>query len=302
MPDAPGRTSRSLASRLLPEPGPKRALAAAVLINTVGTGLYSTSSALFFTRSVGLAIPLVGIGLIVAAFVGLLAGIPAGNLADRWDPRWTWIVTLAGEAVTMAAFVLAHSFIWFLVIACLNQLAASGGAAPRTPVIRRIGSPDPARFRAYLRAITNVGIGLGALAAAAAIQANTRLACSGRLRRHVWHGPAASDRGRPVSLGGTVPGTEGFRLADPGRHYDRGGRHHACPGPLGRADQGRLHGGDPGRGARSHVVAGYSRPRSESRPTVSPAGSERPWRMASRTPGMNEALSSVSCWIVSVSP
>lgn len=149
-------------------------LATAVLINTVGTGLYSTSSALYFTRSAGLAIPLVGIGLTVAALVGLLVGIPAGHLADRWDPRWTWVATLVGETITMAAFAIVHSFAFFLVIACLNQLAASGGASARTPVIRRIGTPDPARFRAYLRSVTNVGIGLGALAAAAAIQVGTR--------------------------------------------------------------------------------------------------------------------------------
>ncbi len=165
-----------MVSRLLPERGPKRLLATAVLINTAGTGLYTTSCALYFTRSVGLAIPLVGIGLTVAALVGLAAGISAGHLADRWDPRWTWVATLVGETITMAAFAVVRSFASFLVVACLNQLAASGGAAARTPVIRRIGAPDPARYRAYLRSVTNVGIGLGALAAAAAIQADTRTA------------------------------------------------------------------------------------------------------------------------------
>lgn len=176
MRDPLNRERRSLLARLMPERGPQRVLALAVLINTVGTGLYSTSSALYFTRSVGLPVPLVGIGLTIAAFVGILAGIPVGHLADRWDPRWIWIVTLIAETITMAAFAVVRSFTLFVVIACLGQLAASGGSSARTPVIRRIGGADPARFRAYLRSVTNLGIGLGALAAAAAIQVGTRTA------------------------------------------------------------------------------------------------------------------------------
>ena len=65
---------------LLPEPGPQRTLALAAFINTAGTGLFVTSSALFFTRSVGLPVSQVELGLTIAALAGLTVGIPAGRI------------------------------------------------------------------------------------------------------------------------------------------------------------------------------------------------------------------------------
>lgn len=41
------------------------------------------SAVLFFTRSVGLPLAQVALGMGIAAFVGMLAGIPVGHLADR---------------------------------------------------------------------------------------------------------------------------------------------------------------------------------------------------------------------------
>src|SRR5690349_18130437 len=72
---------------LLPEPGPIRTLALATLVNTVGSGLWMVSSALFLTRSIGLSVAQTGLALTLVALVSLVSSTPVGYLADRLGPR-----------------------------------------------------------------------------------------------------------------------------------------------------------------------------------------------------------------------
>ncbi len=176
MTDPAGERSAGWLARQLPEPGPPRVLALATLVNTIGTGLFMTSSVLYFTRAVGLPAAQVGIGLTVAGLIGLLAGIPVGDLADRRGPREVQLVTLLLMAVTMAGYVFIDSFAVFAVVATVDMLATSASNAARGGLIRRVGGERAAAFRAQLRAISNVGISLGAVAAGVAIQVDTRLA------------------------------------------------------------------------------------------------------------------------------
>ncbi|MFC9931762.1 MFS transporter [Streptomyces sp. NPDC127190] len=166
--------SRLVARGLLPEPGPKRALAAATFVNMIGNGLFMTGAALFFTRSVGIPVAQVGAGLGIAALVGLVAGVPVGHLADRRGPREVYQGALAVQAVAMAALVLVHSFVWFVVCMCLVELANSAGTAARGPLTRAVGAPHPTRYRSYLRALNNIAAGCGALAAGVVVQLDTR--------------------------------------------------------------------------------------------------------------------------------
>jgi predicted MFS family arabinose efflux permease len=163
-------------TRQLPEPGPTRVLALATLISTIGTGLFITSSVLYFTRAVHLPATQVGIGLTVAGLIGLLAGIPVGEIADRRDPRQVQLVTLVLMAVTMACYVFVNSFAVFAIVATVDMLAASASNAARGGLIYRVGGERAAAFRSQLRAISNVGISVGALGAGVAIQLDTRLA------------------------------------------------------------------------------------------------------------------------------
>ncbi len=149
-------------------------LGLATLVSTVGTGLFVTSSVLYFTRVVGLPVVQVGAGLTVAGLVGLLAGIPVGRLADRRDPRQVQLVTLLLMAVTMACYVFVDNFAVFAVVATVDMLAASASNAARGGLIHRVGGDRPAAFRSMLRAISNIGISLGALVAGVAIQLDTR--------------------------------------------------------------------------------------------------------------------------------
>ncbi|MFB6840154.1 MFS transporter [Streptomyces sp. NPDC056361] len=159
-----------------PESGPQRALITAVFVSRVGNGLFNTAAILYFTFVVHLPATQVGLGLTIAGLSGLAAGIPAGNLADRYGPRTVWLTSLALQAVTMAAFVLIDSWLAFTVVATLDRLAATGGGAAGGALVARVGGEHPAAFRARLRTFVNLGVVVGTLGAAVAIQLDTRAA------------------------------------------------------------------------------------------------------------------------------
>jgi MFS family permease len=161
-------------SRSLPRT--QRTLAAAILITTLGNGMYLAASALFLVRSVGLSLAQVSVGLSVAGAAGLIAGIPLGRLADRRGPREVYVVTLVAEGLSTAALVLVHSFAMFLVVGVLVGLSEQGSRAVRGALIAQVGGAQRTSFRAYLRSVTNVGLSVGTLAAGLAIHADTRSA------------------------------------------------------------------------------------------------------------------------------
>ncbi|MEV7027594.1 MFS transporter [Kitasatospora sp. NPDC093558] len=156
------------------ETGPQRALIAASFVNRVGNGLFNTAAILYFTFVVHLPAAQVGAGLTIAGLCGLAAGIPAGNLADRYGPRAIWLTALALQAVTMAAFVFIDSWLAFTLVATLDRLAATAGGAAGGALIARAGGERPAAFRARLRTFVNLGVVVGTLGAAVAIQLDTR--------------------------------------------------------------------------------------------------------------------------------
>jgi MFS family permease len=163
--------------RLVPPPGPVRALALVTLVNTVGNGVFFTLSALYFTRIVGLSVAEVGLGLGVAAAVGLLAGVPVGHLADRRGPREVMSLLLAVTAVLAALLLLVGSFVQFLLVASALTFFDRGAAAVRGGLIAGLASgSDRAATKAYLRSVTNVGMTIGTGIAALALYADTRAA------------------------------------------------------------------------------------------------------------------------------
>lgn len=165
-----------VARGLIPERGPRRTLAVAFFVNMVGAGLYMTGAALFFTRSVGLSVAQVGIGMGAASLIGLLAGIPVGRLADARGAREAYLVTLAAQAAGMTALLFVRGFWLFTLVICVTQLANSASVAARGPLIRGFAGQHSTAYRSYLRAVGNLAGSFGALAAGAVVQLDTRAA------------------------------------------------------------------------------------------------------------------------------
>ncbi|OEV08362.1 MFS transporter [Streptomyces nanshensis] len=158
---------------LVPTAGPQRVLAASNFVYTIGSGLFLTAGVLYFTQAVRLPAHQVGLGLSVAGLVSLALGIAVGHLADRIGARGVHAATLVVQAVATAGFVLADSFWLFVLAVSVATGAKAAGNAARSPLIRYYGGDRPQEFRGYLRAVTNVGISLGALLAGWVVQVGT---------------------------------------------------------------------------------------------------------------------------------
>ncbi|MFE1950172.1 MFS transporter [Streptomyces sp. NPDC059524] len=158
------------------ESGAQRALIAASFVSRIGNGLFNAAAVLYFTLVVHLPATQVGAGLTIAGLVGMAAGVPAGNLADRYGPRTVWLCAVAVQAVTMAAFVLIDSWLVFTLLATLDRLGASAAGAAGGALVARSGGYRPAAFRARLRTFVNLGVVIGTLGAGVALQIDTRAA------------------------------------------------------------------------------------------------------------------------------
>lgn len=160
---------------LIPSRGPTRWLAVSTLINTLGNGLFLTGGVIFLTRSVRLGVNQVGLGLAVAGLVALVFGVLFGDLADRLGARRVYVGTLVLESLATAALVLVHHFAAFLIVATLAAVGNQGSRSSRGALIALVaGAEEAVRLRAQLRALTNVGISVGALLASAALAVDTR--------------------------------------------------------------------------------------------------------------------------------
>ncbi|MEV4391978.1 MFS transporter [Nonomuraea sp. NPDC049607] len=160
---------------LLPESRPVRALTYATLLRSVGRGLFVTVSVLFFKLSVGLSDGEIGLGMTIAAAVGLTAGLPAGRLADLAGPRRVQIAFSAAGGLLVPVYALVSGFAGFVVVAALVTFAeAAEGTARAALVGGAVPGPDRVRVRAYLRAVTNVGWSVGGLGAGAALHFDSR--------------------------------------------------------------------------------------------------------------------------------
>ncbi|WP_261719079.1 MFS transporter [Streptomyces sp. FZ201] len=169
------RRPRALLTAALPAPGAPRLLALSWLIKTVGSGLYLTTSTLFFTRVVGLPVHQVATALTTAGIAALAGAVPLGKLADRYGPRRTYTALLAIQFATMAALAFARTFPVFAGLILVFLLAEQGSTAARGALVATAGEgAERVRLRAYLRVVTNIGITIGAAASALVIQADSK--------------------------------------------------------------------------------------------------------------------------------
>ncbi|GGM34162.1 membrane protein [Micromonospora sonchi] len=159
-----------LAIGWLPEETPVRHMLSVSFIDSVGTGMFLTGSALFFTRDIGLTAAQVGLGLSLAAVTGFLCTVPVGRLSDRFGALPVLVTLQIWRAAWFFAYPFVDDLPWFLVVCCL----AGAGEWAAGPVVQSLlGSlvAPPARVRtmAAVMLVRNIGFVFGAASATIAI-------------------------------------------------------------------------------------------------------------------------------------
>ncbi|MGV9879602.1 MFS transporter [Streptomyces sp. NPDC003006] len=168
-----GKTNRLRS--LLPRTRPVWVLALSTLARSTGNGVVVAVIVLYFTRTVGIDATRVGLGLTVAAVVGMVASIPAGHATDVLGARNTAIVSVILHGATICCYALVEGFTGLLVAAGLVAVAEAASNASRGALVAlAVPRKDRVPTRAYLRSVTNVGFSIGALLGGLVLGHHTR--------------------------------------------------------------------------------------------------------------------------------
>ena len=103
----------------LPEDRLARALAAASLIDWIGTGIWLTVSTLFFVRVVGLDPAAIGAGLGIAGVVGMLAVMPVAALTRRRQAGRVAVAMQICRGLAFLSYLEVRSAVTFAAAATL---------------------------------------------------------------------------------------------------------------------------------------------------------------------------------------
>jgi MFS family permease len=159
-----GATTEPLTRRGIPLDRDLRILALGSFANRFGSGAVMTTSALYFTRQVGFSPAEVALALSLSAAVGIVVQVPAGHLGDVRGPREMLTVFMVGAAIFAAPPVLARTP-WALagLLAVLTAFERSAGSVNQGVIAQLATGGRGVLFKAYLRAVTNTALGLGAV-------------------------------------------------------------------------------------------------------------------------------------------
>jgi MFS family permease len=150
--------------RLLPPSPLARRLSGQSVLYAIGTGVFITGNAVFFTQVVGLSATQVGVGLSISGLVVFTLAVPMGKLADRLGPKRMWSVGAFLEAATFACYPLIHGFAAFVGILIVLAAVDAGGSAGRGAyTIDVFPRAERVRSMAFMRSALNIGFTLGAL-------------------------------------------------------------------------------------------------------------------------------------------
>lgn len=159
----PAEVPARLTRRGIPTDPTLRVLALGTFVNRAGTGASITTFALFFTQKVGLAATDVGLVLSVASVLAMIGQVPLGHLGDTRGPRETMRALTIAAGVALLGLLAARSMWALMVVTSVSTVLMLGNGAVRNGYIARVATGGRGvMFKAYLRAVTNVAMSLGA--------------------------------------------------------------------------------------------------------------------------------------------
>ena len=154
-----------------------RKLTFANFINTFGNGMFHTVGIIYFSFMVGLGAQKVALAFTIGAAISLAISVPAGHLADRYSPKMIGVISFLLQGLILGAQIFTKNWHTFTLLLCLEYFVERFGQNARMSYIARIGEGQQrVEARAYMRAVTNLGIGSGTMVAGIALAINTATA------------------------------------------------------------------------------------------------------------------------------
>ncbi|MFF0866824.1 MFS transporter [Nonomuraea sp. NPDC003560] len=154
-----------------------RSLTLSTMAFALSSGVFYTVSTLYFTLVIGLGVQTVGLGLGIAGGTGVLASYAGGWLADRVGAHRVQTVATGLNGLALLAYTFVSDAVVFTLIACTAVIMRSVGSSAKQAMLARwYPGPERVEIRARMRVVTNVFIGLGTGAAAAALLIGTAAA------------------------------------------------------------------------------------------------------------------------------
>lgn len=142
-----------------------------MFVDALGSGLYLPFTLVFIQAVTKLPVQTVGLGLTIAAFAGLVANPLAGIAADRFGARQVLIASYLLRVIGFACYPLVHDFAIFVVVAAVVSAGDRSFYSANSAYVAD-HTQGAARDRLYAMVSTgrNVGLGIGGLIAAGALQ------------------------------------------------------------------------------------------------------------------------------------
>ncbi|MGC2997001.1 MFS transporter [Streptomyces sp. G35A] len=149
---------------------------AVTFIDRIGSGLWASTSVLYFTYVSGLSVAQVGTLAAVAGAVGIAGAPLGGRIADRLPLTQVLVALQLLRALAAFALLTTDHYLLLMAFSAVGSLGDRAAGILTKLYATRIAGPDRVRYQAVNRTASNAGWALGGLAAASALALGTATA------------------------------------------------------------------------------------------------------------------------------
>jgi MFS family permease len=148
------------------QPARRGLILGAMLVDSLGSGLWMPFSLLFFVRAQGQSLGTIGLALTVGSLLGLCVGQLSGGFVDRYGPGPAAVVSNVGRAASFALYPFAHSAWQVMVLVGITSAADRVFWTANAPLIGSVVEErELDRFLGTTGMARVIGLGVGSAAA-----------------------------------------------------------------------------------------------------------------------------------------
>jgi MFS family permease len=154
--------------------GEHRRFVAAIVADTVGSGLFMPITLLYFLAMTDLSLVQIGSALSLSAVLTMPGAFVIGSLVDRFGPRKMMLAGNLVQAVGMMAYLWADSLVAVALWTALLNIGRQSFWGSFGNVVTAISAPGERElWFGFLQAVRNLGYSVGGVLAGIALQIGT---------------------------------------------------------------------------------------------------------------------------------